>query len=449
MFDIKNFKNKKMKLAIVGRPNVGKSALFNRICKKRLSIVDAKEGVTKDRLYGKSELFGKPFEIIDTGGIDESLKNENIKEQAFIALNQADVVLMVVDGRVGPLNLDRKISKILFKLKKPVILVVNKIDDTSFEELICEFYSLGFERVIGVSALHGIGIENLLEKAFKIFSSKGEELKEDLKVFTKIAIVGKSNVGKSTLLNFLLNEKRSVVSDIPGTTTDSIDANLSYDNRIYRFVDTYGIKRKNREMEAVEKFAFIRTKEAIKRSEICVFIVDAKEGITLRDKKIFKMIEKSKKGFFIFLNKWDLIKGYKKEEILKVLKEEIKNNNPIFIGSLKEGIDLKEFFGILDDVKKSFEKRIKTPLLNKFMESTVQKYHPPMILGKRLRIYYLTQIKISPPTFLLFVNKKSLLLNTYKKYLLNQIKSFFGFSGVPVILNVKSREENFLKSKNF
>jgi GTP-binding protein len=436
-----------MKIAIIGRPNVGKSALFNRICKKRISIVDAKEGVTRDRLYGKSCLFGKPFEIIDTGGIDESLKNENIKEQAFIALKETDVVLMVVDGRVGPLNLDIKVSKILFKIKKPIILVVNKIDDPSFEDLVCEFYSLGIKKVFGVSALHGVGVEDVLEEAFEIFSSKGEKLKEDIEVFTKVAIVGKSNVGKSTLLNYLLNEKRSVVSNIPGTTTDSIDANLSYENRIYRFIDTYGIKKKNREREAIEKFAFVRTKEAIKRADISIFMVDAEDGITHRDKKIFKMIEKSRKGFFIFLNKWDLIKGYEKEDILKVLKEEVKEEIPIFIGSLKKGIERGEFFKVLDGVKKAFDKKIKTPVLNKFMESCLQKYHPPMILGKRLRIYYLTQTKTSPPIFLLFVNKKSLLLNTYKKYLINRIRSSFGFLGVPVVLDVKSTKEDFLKSK--
>ncbi len=435
----------KIKLALVGRPNVGKSALFNRICKKRKAIVDDEEGTTRDRLYASADLFGKTFEVVDTAGIDPHIKkdfNLEILTQAKIAIEEADSIVLVVDGIVGITDLDRDVAKLLFKSKKPVTLAVNKVDDYSKEPyFISQFYSLGIKKMVAVSAMQGYHIAELLETALEGIECFDEIIEE--KTLTNVAIVGRANVGKSTLLNYLFGEKRSVVSSVAGTTRDNINASVVKNGKTYNFIDTAGIRRKNKEHEVVDKFAFIRTKGAIEKADVCLLILDAAKGFTFHDKKIASMVEEAGKGCILLLNKWDLIKGYRMEHCLQGLVAESPfiSTSPILFISAKSGRNVDKIFGLVEKVAQSQNNRVSTGLLNKFVENCLQKCHPPMINGKRLRLYYLTQVEVAPPRFVLFVNNKDLLTDTYKKYLMNQFRKTFSFSGVPLIFNVKAKKE--------
>lgn len=431
------------KLAIVGRPNVGKSALFNRICKKKIAIVDEAEGVTRDRLYADSELFGFNFEVIDTGGIDsrsQALFNEHIKRQAEIAIEEADSIVMVVDGHVGITSLDQEIALILLRTKKPICLAVNKIDNLSQEHLIYPFQALGINRIVGVSAAQGWHIAELLETAFEGFSKESVEEKDRS---VHITIVGRPNVGKSSLVNYLLNEERCIVSPIPGTTRDSIDISFVHENTPYTLIDTAGIRRKHAEHEVVDKFAAIRTERAIERSDICLLMLDAQQGMTSQDKKIANMIEESGKGCILLFNKWDLVKGFRMEHCLKSIEEEVSflKHCPKLFMSAKTGRNIDKLFSIILQVHEDSQKRISTHQLNKFVANALQRNHPPMIMGKRLRIYYMAQVAIKPPKFILFVNYPNLMTETYKKYLYNQFRDAYGFTGVPINIHLKGKQK--------
>nr|NGX46740.1 GTPase Der [Chlamydiota bacterium] len=297
------------KLAIVGRPNVGKSALFNRLCKQRISIVDEAEGITRDRLYAKADFFGHPYEVIDTGGIDPKSNipfNEAILRQAEIAIEEADALVLVVDGKVGLTELDGLVARILQRKNKPVTLAINKIDNLEQMDRIHEFHSLGIPEMEGVSAVHGLRVAELLETAFR--DTKWEEEVEIDDGALKVAIVGRPNVGKSTLVNHLLDEERCLVSPIAGTTRDSIDIDIEIEGKKYRLIDTAGIRRKKAEHEVVDKFAAIRTQRAIERANLCLLLLDAEEGITTQEKRIAKEIESLGKGCILLFNKWDLVK---------------------------------------------------------------------------------------------------------------------------------------------
>ncbi len=377
------------KVAIVGLPNVGKSALFNKICMKRIAIVDEAEGITRDRIYGDSELFGKPFEIIDTGGIHAKSTaefNDEILKQAQIAIEEADSLIMVVDSRVGMTDLDSEVARILLRTKKPVCLAVNKIDTQKHEERIHEFHGLGIENIIGVSAIQNYHIAELLHAALDGFAWECEEESDGS---LKVAIIGRPNVGKSTLVNGLLKEERCCVSSIAGTTRDSIDIPLEWEKERYTLVDTAGIRRKHAEHEVVDKFAAIRTQRAIERSDICILMIDAQEGITSQEKRIASSIEKAGKGCIIALNKWDLVKGFRMEHCLKSIRDEITflNYCPAIFISAKTGRNHDTLFEAIQKVKPNLTKRISTGELNNFIEKAIQNYHPPYILGKRLRIY--------------------------------------------------------------
>lgn len=439
---------KRIKIALVGRPNVGKSALFNRICKKRKAIVDNEEGTTRDRLYATTELFGKSFDIVDTAGIDPHIKknlNLEILSQAKVAIEEADSLIMVVDGKVGITSLDREVAKLLFKSKKPVTLAVNKVDDYLKESLfLSQFFSLGFKKMITVSATQGYHIAELLESALEDIECPEEA--EEKK--TNVAIIGRSNVGKSTLLNYLFGEKRSVVGSAPGTTRDNINASIVKNGNTYNFIDTAGIRKKNKEHEVVDKFAFIRTKEAIEKADICLLLLEAQKGFTFQDKKIASMIEEAGKGCILLLNKWDLVKGFRMEHCLRGLVEEnhfIKTSPILFISALS-GRNVDKIFELVETLVENQKKRITTGQLNKFVESALQKCHPPMIKGRRLRLYYLTQVEVAPPRFVLFVNKSTLMTDTYKKYLINQFRETFSFSGVPLIFNIRDKKEKEIES---
>lgn len=433
------------KLAIVGRPNVGKSALFNRICKQKIAIVDEAEGVTRDRLYAESDLFGFRFEVIDTGGINPRSQvpfNEEIKRQAEIAIEEADTIIQVVDGQIGVTDLDKEVAKILLKTQKPVCLAVNKIDNISQTPLIHQFHSLGISRLVPVSAAQGWQIAELLETAFENVSIVKEESIDNPDAI-KVAIVGRPNVGKSSLVNYVLDEERCIVSPVPGTTRDSVDISFSHDDQLYTLIDTAGIRRKRAEHEVVDKFAAIRTERAIERSDLCILMLDVQEGMTAQDKKIANRIEEAGKGCIILLNKWDLVKGFRMEHCLRGIEEEVpflKHCPKVFI-SAKTGRNVDKIFPLIQEVYQNSLKRITTHQLNKFIGSALQKNYPPMIMGKRLRIYYMAQVDVQPPKFILFVNYPNLMTDSYKKYLYNQFREIYAFTGVPINLYLKGKEK--------
>lgn len=432
------------KLALVGRPNVGKSALFNRICKKKIAIVDEAEGITRDRLYADTEIFGKSFQVIDTGGIDPHSKvpfQEEIRRQAEIAIEEADTLVMVVDGTVGVTSLDEEVARILLRKGKPLCLAVNKIDDFSKLDLLHGFYSLGISRLVPVSATQGFQIAELLEVALEGISASEEE--EQRSPAIRVAIVGRPNAGKSTLINYLLSEERCVVSPIPGTTRDSIDARIKVDGTEFLLIDTAGIRRKGAEHETVDKFAAIRTERAISRSDICILMLDAQSGLTVQEKRIASQIEEEGKGCILLFNKWDLVKGFRMEHCMASIRQEASflNHCPALFVSAKTGRNLEDLFLILKEIHAEQTRRITTGQLNKFMERTMQKYHPPMIQGRRLRIYYMAQVDVHPPRFVMFVNYPELMVESYKKYLINQFREVYSFKGVPLIFNLKGRQQ--------
>lgn len=433
------------KLAIVGRPNVGKSALFNRICKQKIAIVDEAEGVTRDRLYAETDLFGFRFEVIDTGGINPRSKvpfNEEIKRQAEIAIEEADSIIQVVDGLVGITDLDKEVAKILLRTQKPVCVAVNKIDNLSQVPLIHQFHSLGISKLVPVSAAQGWQIAELLEAALGNISIAQEEEETSTNAI-KVAIVGRPNVGKSSLVNYLLDEERCIVSPLPGTTRDSIDISFVHEDQEYTLIDTAGIRRKQSEHEVVDKFAAIRTDRAIERTDLCLLMLDVQEGMTAQEKKIANRIEEAGKGCIILFNKWDLVKGFRMEHCLKSIEEEVpflKHCPKLFI-SAKMGRNVDKIFPLIQEVYQNSLQRITTHQLNKFVAGALQRNHPPMIMGKRLRIYYMAQVDIQPPKFILFVNHPHLMVDSYKKYLYNQFREAYHFTGVPINIYLKGKEK--------
>ena len=434
---------KKTKIALIGRPNVGKSALFNRIVKKRIAIVDEMEGVTRDRLYAEAELFGRAFEMIDTGGIDENSEipfAEEVRRQAEIAVEEADSLIMVVDARIGITNLDEHVASLLLRSGKPVCLAVNKVDNIHDQGHTAPFYSLGIESVMPVSATHGNNVAELLELAL---SSCPEEKGTEEAQGIKVAIIGRPNVGKSTLINTLLDEERCVVSPIAGTTRDAIDVTVAYQEELFTFIDTAGIRRKKSEHEVVDKFAAIRTERAVDRADVCILMLDSQEGMTTQEKRIARMIEQKGKGCLIFCNKWDLVKGFRMEHCKQSLQIEASfiRYCPTLFGSAHTGRKLTELFPHIQEIYQHLQKRVSTGQLNKFIEKAIQKVHPPMLKGKRLRIYYMAQVDISPPRFVFFVNHPDLLADSYKKYLINQFRLSYQFTGVPLVFYLKGKKK--------
>ncbi len=441
----------KPKIALVGRPNVGKSALFNKICQKRVSIVDEQEGITRDRIYAEADCFGRPFLLIDTGGIDAQADhlpfNEEVRRQAQIAIEEADAVILVVDGQTGPLPLDLEVARLLLKHKKPAVLAVNKIDHLQQVPQIHAFHSLAISHLIAVSAVQGFQIAELIEETLGLLPQQEEEPTLPSEPIApksiRIAIAGRPNVGKSTLLNQLLGENRAIVSPVAGTTRDSIDVDISVDGQNYTLIDTAGIRRKKAEKEVVDKFAAIRTQEALERADICLLVLDSHEGITAQEKKIAGMIEELGKSCILIFNKWDLVKNLKMEHAMRGVREAVPflTHCPTLFLSAKSGRNLDKIFPAVLEAWHDRHKRIGTGMLNKFIESCLQKYHPPLITGKRLRIYYMTQIQTDPPKFVVFVNKPDLMIDTYKKYLINQFRETYRFSGCPLFFELRGKEK--------
>lgn len=436
--------NKRPIIALVGRPNVGKSALFNRIAGKRLAIVDETEGVTRDRILIEVDRFDCPFALIDTGGMDPRSKDhfkKHILMQAEAAISEADSLVMVVDATTGPTSMDKELATFLLKTGKPLTLAINKIDDPFHENLIHNFYELGISKMVPISATHDFNIEELTQTALAKLPKGRKEID---KPSTKIAIVGRPNVGKSTLINGLLGMERVIVSPIAGTTRDAIDIPFTYEGKDYTLIDTAGLKRKKAEKNVIEKFATIRTQIAIERSDVVFLLLDAVEGLTEQEKRIAKIIEEAGKGCVILINKWDLVKGFRMEHCLKALRQTspFLENVPIHFISAAEKRNLDKIFPEAQAVLEASKKRLTTPELNKFLEKAMQLNHPTMLKGRRLRIYYMTQVDTSPPRFILFVNTPALMEESYKKYLMNQLREQFGFTGVPLIFHLKGKSDS-------
>lgn len=436
--------SKHFKIALVGRPNVGKSALFNRIIGKRLAIVEDEEGVTRDRLYAHTECFGRIYEVIDTGGVTTDPKipfYEEIKEQTLLAIEEADALVMVVDGSIGLTTYDEEVAKLLHRTKKPVCVAVNKIDHHDFEPRLAPFYSLGFSSVIGVSAQQGYHIVELIEMAAKDLPHEDDE-DFDHEQSIKVAIIGRPNVGKSTLLNNVLDERRSMVSNIPGTTRDSIDAVYQEGDSSFLLIDTAGIRRKKGEKEVVEKFAALRTEKAIHRADVCLIVFDAQVGLTIEERKILAYIEELGKGCILLANKWDLVKDVRMEHCALSLRKEapFTQQIPLLFISAESGRNVEKIFQEVKQVYQKLHTRVTTGELNRFVEKAIQRYHPPMIQGKRLRIYYLTQKSVAPIEFILFVNKTELMTATYQKYLLKSLREAFGFKGCPIRFKLQGKK---------
>ena len=434
--------NEKIKVAIIGRPNVGKSTLFNRLLKQRKSIVDDTPGVTRDRLYADIEWNGKPITLIDTGGlIDEKHIPEKeiideVKKHVFLAIDEADFVVFMVDGKASITSQDEKIAKMLRKIKdkKKIFLAVNKIDTEKQLDLVPEFYSLGLGEPYPISALAGSsGLADILDEVST--HSKNHKVTSD--EIIKIAIVGKPNVGKSSILNCLVGKERSIVSSIAGTTRDSIDAEINVNGKRYLLVDTAGLRRKSKVSSNIERYSTSRAIESIEKSDVVLLVVDAKEKISDQDQKIASVIKKRNKGSIIIVNKWDLVENKTSTTINRVEEQilynlHFVNYSKVLFTSAIEKKNISKIFGLVDEVFENYQRRISTGKLNKTMEDIILLTSPPSKKGKLLKIYYATQANVKPPEIVLFVNNSELVSEQYEKFLEKEIRKIFDFSGSPI-----------------
>lgn len=431
------------KVALVGRPNVGKSALFNRLCKKRIAIVEDIQGVTRDRLTKKICFEQKEFTLIDTGGIDFTKKipyHQTILEQAEYAIAEADCIIMVVDATTGAMQEDQMVARKLLASKKKVVVAVNKADDDAKDNLIHDFYILGIERLFAVSAIHNRGIFELIDEVLKGVEPIPES---DVLDELRVCIVGRSNVGKSTFINALLGQKRMIVKDEIGTTRDSIDIKIELDGKEITLVDTAGMRKVKSQADCIEKFSWMRAKKSIEESNICIMLIDAYEGLSSMDKTLLTFIESKGSGCILFCNKWDLVKDVCQMQYRRRL---IEQNSfieymPIIFGSalnkINVGIALEKVF----KVQESLGKNISTGRLNQFMQKCIQNNHPPVIGNKRLKIYYLVQTNVFCPTFSLFINDPKLMCASYHRYLINQMRKEFSFQGAPIKFHLKGKKK--------
>lgn len=431
-------------VAIIGSPNVGKSTIFNRMIGERHAIVDDEAGITRDRLYAKCEWLGHSFSLIDTGGIE--VKNrpfqEQIRIQAEIAIEEADVIVYVTDGKVGISSDDRMVARMLYKVDKPIILAVNKIDEGSHISDAQEFYGLGLGEPIIVSGAHGIGIGDLLNEIVKHLPEDDGEIDEETITFS---LVGRPNVGKSSLVNALLNQERVIVSDISGTTRDSIDTPFERNGHKYTVIDTAGLKKRGKIFEAIDKYSAIRALKAIERSEIVLLVLDGKEGITEQDKHVISYATDLHKAIIIVVNKYDLVEKDTNtiSEMTKWIRQEYKflTYAPIcFVSALKKQ-RINTLFETLEMVHLAYHTRVKTSLLNDLMQDAQMMNPSPNFNGGRIKILYCSQVSTSPPTIVLFVNNSEWMHFSYLRYLENRLRETFNFEGTPINLVVRNRKE--------
>ena len=434
-------------VAIVGRPNVGKSTLFNALAGEMISIVKDTPGVTRDRIYADVTWLDKSFTLIDTGGIEPDSGDiilSQMREQAQIAIDTADVIVFITDVQQGLVDSDAKVADMLRRSQKPVVLVVNKVDSVQKYMMdVYEFYNLGIGEPIAISAANRTGIGDMLDEIVKEFPEDADaDEDEDI---PKIAVVGKPNVGKSSLINKLLGENRLIVSDIAGTTRDAVDTEITYNGKEYVFIDTAGLRRKNKIKEELERYMIVRTVSAVERAEVVVLMIDAEEGVTEQDAKIAGIAHERGKATIIVVNKWDAIE--KDDKTIYKFTEKVRNTlsfmpyAELLFVSAKTGQRLPKLFETIDIVSENHAMRVATGVLNEIMAEAVAMQQPPSDKGKRLRLYYITQVAVKPPTFVIFVNDKELMHFSYTRYIENQIRETFGFKGTPLRFIIRERKE--------
>ncbi|MEF9496899.1 ribosome biogenesis GTPase Der [Chlamydia sp. 04-14] len=468
-----------LRIAILGRPNVGKSSLFNRMCKRSLAIVNSQEGTTRDRLYGEIRGWSIPVQVIDTGGVDKDSEDhfqKHIYKQALAGANEADILLLVVDIRCGITEQDAELAKMLLPLKKPLILVANKADTFKDEHRIHELYKIGISEILTVSASHDKHIDKLLERIKTLgnvpelveeFSEEEieEETPSSIEMLSeeslsdyeeeeipfptasttdkplKIALIGRPNVGKSSIINGLLNEERCIIDNIPGTTRDNVDILYSHNDRSYLFIDTAGLRKMKSVKNSIEWISSSRTEKAIARADVCLLVIDAMHHLSSYDKRILSLISKHKKPHIILVNKWDLIEGVRMEHYIRDLRA-----TDVYIGqsrilciSAATKRNLRHIFSSIDELYETVSSKVPTPVVNKTLASALQKHHPQVINGRRLRVYYAIHKTATPFQFLLFINAKSLLTKHYECYLKNTLKSSFNLYGIPFDLEFKEK----------
>jgi GTP-binding protein len=441
-------RRRKSLVAVVGRPNVGKSTLFNALAGERISIVKDTPGITRDRIYADVTWLDKNFTLIDTGGIEPDSKDiilSQMREQAQIAIDTADVIIFLVDVKQGLTDDDNNVAQMLRKSHKPVVLAVNKVDDFGkYMADVYEFYNLGIGEPIPISAANRLGIGELLDEVIKFFP-EGEVVEEDEDI-PKVAIIGKPNVGKSSIINKLLGEDRLIVSDIAGTTRDAVDTLLKYDGKEYILIDTAGVRRKSKIKEELERFMIVRTVAAVERCDVCVLVIDATEGITDQDAKLAGIAHERGKGLIIAVNKWDLVE--KNDKTVNTFNDFIRDMlsfapySEILYISAKTGQRLPKLYNLIDVVNENHSLRVQTGVLNEIMAQAVAMQQPPTDKGKRLKLYYITQVAVKPPTFVIFVNDKNLMHFSYTRYIENRIRESFGFKGVPLKFIIRERKED-------
>jgi GTP-binding protein len=432
-------------VAVVGRPNVGKSTFFNYLVGKRVSIIEDTPGVTRDRIYAESEWRGRSFMLIDTGGMEpqsEDFIKQQMVRQAQIAIDTADVIIFMVDQRTGLTTADEEVSVLLRRSVKPIVLAVNKADSIGpVSPDAYEFYNLGMGEIYPVSSIHGLGTGDLLDAVFAHFPVEEEKKEEDDCI--SVAIIGKPNVGKSSLVNRLLGEERVIVSDIPGTTRDAIDTYLSHNGKSYMFIDTAGIRRKSKIDESIEHYSTLRSWAAVERADVCVIMIDANDGVTEQDTKIAGYAHEQGKASIVVVNKWDTmekstgtLEKFRKEVLVKL---EFMSYVPVLFISAKTGQRIDRLYELIDYVNEQASFRIQTGVLNDVLNEAVAMVQPPSDKGRRLRVYYMTQTGVKPPSFVLFVNDAELMHYSYERYIKNTLRTNFGFEGTPIRFTIREK----------
>ncbi|PTI96538.1 ribosome biogenesis GTPase Der [Staphylococcus simulans] len=430
-------------IAIVGRPNVGKSTIFNRIVGERVSIVEDTPGVTRDRIYSSGEWLTHDFNIIDTGGIElsDAPFQTQIRAQAEIAIDEADVIIFMVNQREGLTQTDEMIAQMLYKTNKPVVLAVNKVDNPEMRADIYDFYALGFGEPFPISGSHGLGLGDLLDEVAKHFKDEGDDLYDEDTI--RLSLIGRPNVGKSSLVNAILGEDRVIVSNIAGTTRDAIDTEYSYEGQDFVLIDTAGMRKKGKVYESTEKYSVLRALKAIERSNVVLVVLDAEEGIIEQDKRVAGYAHEEGKAIVIVVNKWDTLE--KDSKTMKKFEDEVRKNfqfldyAPIAFVSAKEKQRLRTLFPLINEASENHKKRVQSSTLNEVITDAIAMNPTPTDKGRRLKVFYATQVAIEPPTFVVFVNDEELMHFSYKRYLENQIRDAFGFEGTPIKIIPRKR----------
>ena len=461
-----NGETKLPNVAIIGRPNVGKSALFNRLVGRKIAIVHDQPGITRDRISAICERGPRPFEIWDTGGIlgaGESELTAQVRRTVEETVHNSDLLLFVVDARDGLTPIDQDLARLLRRSRKPILLVINKVDNDKQEPLAADFDSLGFEKNVLISAEHSRGISELLDEIDKFLPSPVDLISQPSTIASPArtnsqpiatAIIGRPNVGKSSLINAIVQSERAIVSELPGTTRDSIDIAYQRDGRQFRFIDTAGIRRRGKLSSSVEVFSVMRAERSVRRADLCVLIVDLTSGVTAQDKRIAGLIQEAGKGALVVLNKWDLVKPKRgARQTIRELADEARERiffldyAPVLIASAQTGENVERLFGMIDKIERASAARIGTGVLNRLMRATFAANPPPMVKGKRLKLFYATQSagrndrRLQPPEFVLFVNDPRLLPRTYARYLEARIRKHQPYPGLPILLTLRPRSQ--------